>query len=113
MDTNILMEKLETQAKRQDDMRQQLDKDRTDIDQIRIDQNAIKEGQQAILKQMTDFKAEIRQQVADTLTVELRKVAKKVIREEIRLLSKSNPKRVLERKVGIIETIKSIFKKNA
>lgn len=105
------MEKLETQAKRQDDMRTQLDKDRNDIDQIRIDQKAIKEGQEALLKQMTDFKAEIRQQVQDTIALELPKVARKVIREEIRLLSNRNPRKVIKGRLNVFEVIKKLFTK--
>lgn len=105
------MEKLDTQAKRQDDMRNQLDKDRADIDQLRMDVSAIKEGQQAQLKQMVDFKQEIRQEVKDTLSLELPRIAKKVIREEIRLLSKNNPKKRIEGNISFWGKIIKLFKK--
>lgn len=111
MEQEIILEKLDTQAKRQDDMRNQLDKDRADIDQLRMDVSAIKEGQQAQLKQMVDFKQEIRQEVKDTLSVELPKIARKVIREEIRLLSKNNPKKRIEGKITLWDKITKIFKR--
>lgn len=111
MENEIIMEKLDTQAKRQDDMRNQLDKDRADIDQLRMDVSAIKEGQQAQLKQMVDFKQEIRQEVKDTLSLELPRIARKVIREEIRLLSKNNPKKRIEGKITLWDKIIKIFKK--
>ena len=111
MEQEIILEKLDTQAKRQDDMRNQLDKDRDDIDQLRMDVSAIKEGQQAQLKQMVDFKQEIRQEVKDTLSVELPKIARKVIREEIRLLSKNNPKKRIEGKITLWDKTTKIFKR--
>ncbi len=112
MDTEIeiLMEQNKKQAKRMDDMREQLDKDRQDIDQIRIDQQNIKNGQEAILKQMTDFKAEIRQAVKDSINEELPKAVKKAVRVEWDKMVLENPKKAVVRDVGFVESIKKLLK---
>lgn len=109
---NILMEKVTRVEEKQQNIINQLDQDRKDIDLLRIDQASIKEGQQAIIKQMTDFKAEIRQQVQDVIASELPKVAKKVIREEIRLLSARNPKKVIKGRLTIWDRAYKLFKGN-
>ena len=106
----IVMEQQQKILRQQDDQKIQIDADRNDINDLRIGQATIKVQLTVMINTLGDFKKEIRQQVTDTLTVELRKVARKVIREEIRLLSRSNPKKVIEHRVGILETIKRLFK---
>lgn len=92
-------------------MRQQLDKDRSDIDHILIKQSEITKGQEAILKQMGDFKEEIRQIVLDTIKEEVPKAVKKAVRIELNNISLKNPKKAFERQVGVWESIKKLFKR--
>lgn len=106
----IIMEQNKLQAKRMDDMRGQLDKDREDIDQIRIDVKNITNGQEALLKQMTDFKAEIRQAVKDSIQEELPKAVKKAVKMEWDAMVLENPKKAVVRSMGILETIKKLLK---
>lgn len=106
--------------KRQDEKLQsitnQLDFDRRDIDQLRIDQGTIKDQMKVIIDQLTDFKAEIRQQIEDSISTtikrELPEQVKKAVKNELRLISQKNPKKVIERKIGIIEQVKLLFSKN-
>jgi len=103
--TQIIMEKIERLDNKVNGLVNQLDLDRRDIDNLRIDQSQIKEGQTAILNQMTDFKKEIRQIIEDTIAVELPKVVKR----EIRLLSVKNPRKKVAGKIGLLERIKLLF----
>jgi len=106
----VLVGKLDLQAERQDDMRNQLDKDRSDIDQIRLDQKTIRNGQEAIIKQMADFKDEMRQMVKETIKEEVPKAVKKAVANELTTISLQNPKKAFERQVGVLESIKKLLK---
>ena len=103
--TQIIMEKIERLDNKVNGLVNQIDLDRRDIDNLRIDQSQIKEGQTAILNQMTDFKKEIRQIIEDTIAVELPKVVKR----EIRLLSVKNPRKKVVGKITLLERIKLLF----
>jgi len=105
------MGQLKTQAKRQDDMRQQLDHDRSDIDHILIKQDEIIGGQTAQLKQMADFKEEIRQIVLDTIKEEVPKAVKKAVARELTTISLQNPRKAFERTVGLWESIIKLLNK--
>jgi len=102
----ILMDKVERLDNKVQGLVNQMDLDRKDIDQIRMDQKANKEGQTAILNQLTDFKAEIRQQIQDTISSELPKAVKR----EIRLLSTRHPRKEIRGKIGVLESIKNYLK---
>lgn len=105
--TEIIMQKIERLDIKLQGVVNQLDLDRRDIDNLRIDQGAIKDGQKAILSQLTDFKTEIRQQVQDTIIFELQKSVKR----EIRLLSEKHPRKQISGRIGILEKITGYFKK--
>ena len=107
----ILMEQQTKILARQDTFATQLDADRADINNLRIDQSTIKTQQQVIIDNMRTLKDEIKQQVTDTLKLELPKIARKALKDEIRLVLQKNPKKAIERKVGIIESITNLFKK--
>lgn len=106
----ILMEQNTKQDEKLQNITNQLDADRSDINNLRIDQSTIKTQQQVIIDTMVDFKNEIRQMVIDTIKEEVQPAVRKAIKTEIRLLSRTYPKRVIERQVGIWESIKKLLK---
>lgn len=105
------MEKVERLDNKVQGMVNQLDSDRKDIDNLRIDQKAIKDGQTAIINQLMDFKAEIRQTVLDTIKEEVPKAVKKAVRVELNTLSLKNPKKAFERTVGPWESFVKLLTK--
>lgn len=107
----VILDKLDTQGKRQDEMRGQLDLDRSSIDQNTIDIDSIKKGQEVLLKQMTDFKAEIRQQIQEAIKEEVPRAVRKAIRIELNTISLKNPKKAFERQVGFGESLVTGIKK--
>ena len=104
------MEKLDTQAKRQDDMRNQLDKDRQDIDQLRIGQETIQKQLETLLKNTADFKEEVRQMVKDTISSETPNALKTAVENELDNIRLNNPKKVFVVYYGLAEIIKKLFK---
>jgi len=109
-ETKILMEKLDTQAKRQDDMRNQLDKDRQDIDQLRIGQETIQKQLETLLKNTADFKEEVRQMVKDTISSETPNALKTAVENELDNIRLNNPKKVFVVYYGLAEIIKKLFR---
>lgn len=112
MDTEILMEKIDRLDTKVQGLVNQVDQDRRDIDLLRMDQKAIKEGQESTIKQLTDMKKELRQAISDEISLQLPRVAKKVIREEIRLLSARNPKKVIKGRLTIWDRVYKLFKRH-
>ena len=92
-------------------MRVQMDKDRSGIDQNTIDIDSIKKGQEKILQQMADFKEEIRQMVKDTIQQEVPKAVKKAMANEWETMVIENPKKIVVKKMGLIESIRRKFRK--
>lgn len=109
--TDILMEKIERLDNKVQGMVNQLDSDRKDIDNLRIDQGAIKDGQTAIINQMTDFKKEIRQIVEDTITSEVPKAVKKAVSKELTSIRLKNPNKVIEKHHKVLESFYLLFNK--
>lgn len=109
----VLMDKLDLQARRQDEMRTQLDLDRSQLDQNTIDIGSIKKGQEAILNQMTDFKSEIRQTVLETIKEEVPKAVKRAVAKELNTMMIENPRKVIVRHLGVLEWLRSIFLKKS
>lgn len=104
------MEKLDLQAKRQDDMRTQLDKDRQDIDQLRIGQETIKKQLETLLQNTADFKDDVRTTVKDTISTETPNALKMAVENELGNILLNNPKKVFVVYYGLAEIIKKIFK---
>jgi len=102
----IILEQNKRHGDRLDNLTQLVDKDRSQLDQNTIDISSIKKGQEAILNQMADFKEEIRQIVLDTIKEEVPKAVKKSIARELTAMTLENPKKVIVRRVGLLEWLR-------
>lgn len=101
----VLIDQNKRQAERMDDMRNQLDRDRASIDQIIIDLSNNTKVTETMLKQIEDFKTEIRQTVTDAIAIEIPKIVKK----EIRLLAVNNPEKEVKGHVDLLERVKTLL----
>lgn len=109
-ETKTILQRLDTQADRQDDMRKQLDTDRRDIDKLVIGQDTITKGQTAIIDQMTDLKEQLRQMVIDTIKEEVPKAVKKAIAKELTTIQLENPRKKIVRKQNWFQKLLSNIK---
>lgn len=106
---DILTEGLQRVQNNQDDTKNQLDQDRANNDRLRVDMVSIRAQQDVILKNLADFKDQIRQTIQDTVSQEVSKAVKK----ELEKIEMANPKKVfIVKGQGIISFIRSLFKKN-
>lgn len=96
----------------QDNISNRLDGHESNIGNIRIDLAKNSQQQQVMIDSLSELKQELRQEMKNIVSLEFPKIARKVIREEIRLLSKNNPKKRIEGKIGLMERIKLLFKLN-
>ena len=104
----MLTARFETQERRQDDMRQQLDKDRTSIDEIIIELGKNTDITERLLKQMEDFKQTIRDMVKETIAQEVPSAVKSAVAEELNHISMNNPRKSFVVYYGIAEVFKNI-----
>lgn len=113
MDTEIevIMAQNKRMAERMDGITKLIDTDRQDIDQLKIDVSSIKVGQEVLLKQMIDFKQEMRALVEDVIKESVPKAVKKAIAKELTTMSLENPKKIIVRRTGFWEAIIRIFKR--
>ena len=107
----VLLDKNERQDEKLQNITNQLDLDRRDIDHIRVKMGTIEDQMTALINQMIDFKKEIRQEVADVLKQELPSAVKKAVDARLNIISRTQPKKVFEKRIGIIEQIKLLFTK--
>ncbi len=109
----ILMENISAKQSKidlqQDTINRRLDTHESLINEIRIELSKNSQQQQVLIDSTSETKNSITETIEKVLSLKLPQYLQNGIRKELDIMLQNNPKKIIQRNIGIIETIKNYF----